>query len=260
MIDTDNIQKSWNQARGCIKRFVCKMSVNQLATGRYMRRMKYWASDKCPRCLQSNKTTLHVIQCNHLSATQRSAHLRDQLVQQLSAFPTCRALVQLITVLLQAIAWQIEPHLPSHHEAQPLLQAQMQLPLHEFARGRIVHQWKEYQQQYLTAIQSPQNANRWAQTLITGLWNIYFHMWLHRNKAFHSNKQVQDKLHKLHLIDHEIRRQWNIGPQELHSADKKHFQNITLAQLLRKTRHYKQTWLQRVKSARSAIHTEEEDD
>ena len=133
-------------------------------------------------------------------------------------------------------------------------------PARRFARGRIVKQWREHQHRYLQTIQSPRKADRRTQTLITGLWDIFFQMWLHRNEAFHSNKNIQDKLHKIHLIDQEIRQQWNIGPHDLNPADRIHFQNITLAQLLRKTRHYKQTWLQRVNSTRTAIHTEEEED
>ena len=94
--------------------------------------------------------------------------------------------------------------------------------------------------------------------LIQAIWDIYFQMWLHRNEAFHNNQQIQDDIHQLQQTDIKIRRQWTIGTQGLSDADKIHFQNKTLAQLLRKTRQYKQTWLQRVKQARQAIHESEE--
>ena len=83
-------------------------------------------------------------------------------------------------------------------------------------------------------------------------------MWLHHNKAYHSNEQVQDTIQQLQHIDNEIRRQWTIGTQGLDNTDKLHFQNQTLAQLLRKTRHYKQTWLQQVQLARTSKHESEE--
>ena len=140
-----------------------------------------------------------------------------------------------------------------------IFQAQTQLPIHEFAKGRVVKQWTEYQKHYLCNIPSPHFTNRWTQTLVTGLWDIYFQIWLQCNEALHSNEEIQNKVHKIHLIDHEIRQQWNISTQELQSADHKHFHNITLAQLLWKTQHYKQTWLQQVKSTITAIHKEEED-
>ena len=83
-------------------------------------------------------------------------------------------------------------------------------------------------------------------------------MWLHRNKVFHSNQQIQDTIQQLHQIDTQIQRQWTIGTQGLDDADKLHFQNQTLAQILRKTRHYKQTWLQQVQLARQSKHVSEE--
>ena len=85
---------------------------------------------------------------------------------------------------------------------------------------------------------------------------MFFQMWLHRNEWLHSNPEVQDKQHKIQEINQEIRRQWNIGTQGLHNADKIHFINITRAQLLKKNRHYKQTWLDRVTHARTAKHVE----
>ena len=43
-VSTVNIQKCWATQRGCIQRFLCKMTTNQLATGRYMKRMRFWPS------------------------------------------------------------------------------------------------------------------------------------------------------------------------------------------------------------------------
>ena len=138
------------------------------------------------------------------------------------------------------------------------MQAQLQLPLCEFSKGRLVHAWSQHQDEYLKQIQSQWTASKWTQTLINELWNIFFQLWLHRNEAYHSNKQVQNTIQQLQQIDNEIRRQWTIGTQGLDNTDKLHFQNQTLAQLLRKTRHYKQTWLQQVQLARTSKHESEE--
>ena len=124
------------------------------------------------------------------------------------------------------------------------MQAQIQIPLCDFSKGRLVHTWSQHQDEYLRQIQSQRTASKWTQTLINELWNIFFQMWLHHNKAYHSNEQVQDTIQQLQHIDNEIRRQWTIGTQGLDNTDKLHFQHQTLAQLLRKTRHFKQTWLQ----------------
>ena len=83
-------------------------------------------------------------------------------------------------------------------------------------------------------------------------------MWLHRNDAFHSNQRTQDTVQQLHQIDTKIQRQRSIGTQGLDDADKLHFKNRTLARILRKTRHYKQTWIQQVQLARQSKHVSED--
>ena len=83
-------------------------------------------------------------------------------------------------------------------------------------------------------------------------------MWLHRNEAYHSNQQTQNTINEIQQIDREIHRQWTLGTQGLNDADKIHFKDKTLAQLLCKTRHYKQTWLQQVQLSRQSKHESEE--
>ena len=219
-----------------------------------MKRMGFWASDKCPRCLQPNETTMHVVQCTNISAMQLMITLQQKLQQKLMAVPTKPQTAELIDQLLLAISWKIDPQAPNDIQAANLMNKQLKLPLEEFAKGRLVHEWHHQQEQYLHHIQSHQTASRWTPSLITELWGIFFQMWLHRNKAYHSNQQTQNTINEIQQIDQEIRRQWTLGTQGLNNADKIHRQDKTLAQLLRKTRHYKQTWLQRVKQAQQSKH------
>ena len=66
--------------------------------------------------------------------------------------------------------------------------------------------------------------------------------------------QEQKRLiYNISELNYEIRRQWRLGKNELHDADKKHF-HITQAHLLRKNRQYKLTWLKRVKEGQKAKH------
>ena len=66
--------------------------------------------------------------------------------------------------------------------------------------------------------------------------------------------QEQKRLiYNISELNYEIRRQWRLGKNELHDADKKHF-HITQAQLLSKHRQYKLTWLAQVEKARKAKH------
>ena len=127
-----------------------------------------------------------------------------------------------------------------------------------FLWGRIVTKWRDEQALFLTCICSRRSANHWAQTLINELWQLYFALWLQRNKAYHSNPTTQNKIQLLSKINQEIRRQWAIGSHGIPKADKHQFTRIKLAQLLRKQLHYKQQWLYSVTQARQSKHQTDE--
>ena len=129
----------------------------------------------------------------------------------------------------------------------------MKLLLHEFVRGRIVTTWCSEQDEFLQRIRSRRSANRWAQLLIHETWQLFFALWLHQNKAYHSNPITQNQIQQLSKINQEIRCQWAIGLHGIPHADKHHFTHTKLAQLLKKTLHYKQTWLQAVTHSRKNI-------
>ena len=85
-------------------------------------------------------------------------------------------------------------------------------------------------------------------------------MWLHRNDCLHTSDSIKDQIYNLPELNSKIRRQWQIGTQALHSADKLHFRTLTLPQLLRKSREYKRTWLSNIEKARKSIHKESSDE
>ena len=68
LLDVDNIQKAWDTREGHVKRFLCKMSVDQLATGRYMKRMRF--------CHLTNVLDASVTMRRHF--TFSNAHIRKQ--------------------------------------------------------------------------------------------------------------------------------------------------------------------------------------
>ena len=108
------------------------------------------------------------------------------------------------------------------------------------------HQWEaeDIVRLQTEGIQFARSANWWTQLLIHEIWQLFFALWLHRNEAYHSNPITQNQIQQLSKINREIRRQWAIGLHGIPHADKHHFTHTKLAQLLKKTLHYKQTWLQ----------------
>ena len=248
-IDFNSIQQSWSHQRGCLRRFICKMATDQLATGRYMKRMRFWPSDKCPRCLEPNETTLHVLTCTDPGAVQLLQQRCNEMETLLSNFPTKPELIQGILSLYASFS-------NASIKVKPFtcVTAQLQLPIHEFVRGRIVKNWRQEQEKFLQRIRSRRSSTRWTHTLIHEIWKTFFSMWLHCNEAYHSDSIKQNKIQQLTKLNQEIRRQWAIGKQGLPPADKHHFQHTKLAQLLKKQLHYKQQWLQSVVLARQSRH------
>ena len=182
--------------------------------------------------------------------------LRQKLQSKLSALPTKPSIASLIDQLLFANSSNILPQVPNDRTAAGLMHAQLELPLSEFAKGRLVKAWHNHQEQYLHHIPSNWTASRWTQTLITKIGESaskcgYTKMKLTTptNKpkipSRKSNKSIKKSVDNGHSAS-------------LNNADKIHFKDKTLAQLLRKTRHYEQTWLQKVQSSWQSKHESEE--
>ena len=63
-LDLEATKSAWKQLKGGMKRFVAKLSSEQLPVGCYMYAIRQWKMDICPQCLTPNKTTTHVLCCN----------------------------------------------------------------------------------------------------------------------------------------------------------------------------------------------------
>ena len=253
-MDIHNIEKAWRKTPGHMKRFICKAASKQLATGKYMNRMKFWPSAKCPRCLTSIETSEHVLQCPSISARQLALSLKQQFAQYLSQIQTAPSLQITLLELVDAAIWDSTPN--PHHPflSTTALQAQLRLDLHDFVCGRLVNTWKDLQSIHITHNNLRSNADTWTQKVIIHIWHMYFQMWIHRNENLHTSESIKDQVFNLNKIDNEIRQQWSLGTQDLNNADCLLFRTTTLNQLLRKNRDYKRTWLRNITLARSSIH------
>ena len=216
--------------------------------------MGFWSSDKCPRCLDANETSIHVLQCPCPSSRDNLRESVKSFTKNMKQLETHPAIIEAAIYLLHK-GTNSSPAVtfPTNPMVQELVTEQLHLPIIEFLRGCIVTNWSLVQGRYYQTIQSPRSEDRWAALFVTSLWDIYFSAWTHRNDTLHQSENKKDTIYNIPELNYEIRRQWRIGTHGLHDADKKHF-HITQAQLLRKNRQYKLTWLARVETARKAKH------
>ena len=179
IMDEPNIHAAWKQIKGHMRRFVCKSSVNQLATGQYMRRMGFWPSDKCPCCLHDNETSIHVLQCpsNHENLKESLGEFHI-IMKQLDTSPAILSAVKYLIQKGTLLCTDSVP--PQSPKVLDLINAQLQLPLDEFLQGRIVKAWAILQREHYHTICAPWSEDKWAAAFVTNLWNIYFSSWTHR--------------------------------------------------------------------------------
>ena len=247
LIDFEASAKAWTQLKGGMKRFVSKLASEQLPVGRYMHSMRQWRTNLCPRCLQSNETTIHVLSCQAASAQVIRATLLREVQQELNNINTDPSIVTDLLFLLRATS-SSEPNILTTRTS-PLIDAQLQLSPLQFLQGRLVKAWRHQQQLYYQSIESHQSALRWASKVLICIWRFAFSLWDHRNNVLHTNQSVLDKIHNLRATNDEIRRQWRLGTDGLHDMNCHLFRG-NLADILKKSRRYKEKWLQQVKKAR----------
>ena len=126
-----------------------------------MKRMRFWPSDQCPRCMANNETTLHVLQCKAPSAVELLHERLQLLLNNLKNFPTKPEILQGINAIFHLCIQtpETEPY-PGPTDgianvlSEPSVVVQLTLPIHEFLRGRIVTKWRDEQALFLTRIRS----------------------------------------------------------------------------------------------------------
>ena len=135
------MQKVWYISRDYIKRFVCKASMNQLATRQNMKCIWSWSSDKCPRCLGPYETLL----TKFLLVSSTRTHDLELLTR---LYPVS---LKTTMLLVDRFIWSTMegPTLPCDL-ADPVIQDQLRLPLLDFMRGCIASKVDSWPIQYYT--------------------------------------------------------------------------------------------------------------
>ena len=246
-LDFEASATAWSQLKGGMKRFVSKLSSEQLPVGRYMFAIQQWKTDICPRCFASNETTVHVLCCNSEQASAFRSTLLTNIRQEIQDLDTAPSILSDLMFLLRFTTSNPERRAPTCVSA--LATAQLQYTPLQFLQGRLIKQWSESQQQYYESNHSCKTGRKWAASLLLIIWRFAFAMWDHRNNALHSTQSIQDRVHNINSTNTEIRRQWRIGPTGLLPMNHHLFRG-NLANLLNKTRGYKEKWLQQVQNAR----------
>ena len=249
-MDFPSIHQAWLKAPGNRRRFIAKMSSNQLPVGHAMKNMKFWTTSRCPCCLQEGETGQHLLIC----PDPRCVSLRHEAIatfgtslRTLHTHPKlshCLLLLLRHSLLQQPLALSdMDP------ELRPIALAQLSLGSLELVVGRLASGWMEYQNQAFQHYAPWLKGSSWSASLIVRLWDLHFAIWEHRNAILHSPASM-DSLLDMEATDLQILEEWSMGAAELHAKDQYLFRGTSAEALLAKPSRLRREWLNCVLAAR----------
>ena len=234
-----------------LQRWLSKHSTGQCGVGRMKMRRKHQDHSECPRCLQEDETTTHVITCGDARATACWNLQIQKLRQWLSENKTSPDLeVDLIGRLQAWRAGRPPPALTTTSAAvSEAIEEQDSIGWWNFLLGRVSRKFAEVQSEHFKSIQSRRTGRPWLTGLIRQVWDLSFQMWEHRNNILHSDYSPH-QLAKLERLRTQAREQFLQGtrgllPQDHHFLqDKYHVLALDLPSL--------EVWCKSVSLAREA--------
>ena len=172
-----------------MRRFAAKWSSKTLATKQNMVRWNQQFKGNCPFCLEEDKTTTHIVQCQHVHAYDAWNKGLLQLIKKLNKLKTCWKLM--IAIRSKLNAWK-KGEITSAHMFPRLIQEaifeQRSLGWDMFLEGFISNKWFEYIQIYFRRKNIRCSPQTWFHRLIKYNWEFIFHIWDQRNQQLHNTE------------------------------------------------------------------------
>ena len=123
-----------------------------------------------------------------------------------------------------------------------------------FLFGRISRIWKDAQRMYLLRMYPTKNfsADAWAKRWISKIYRVVRNVWKFRCEHVHGiEKALTSKREQMHLKE-EIRKQFDLGPDGVRSAEKGLFQKGK-SEMLKASIREQKYWLRTIKISRAYV-------
>lgn len=169
-----------NNLSAPLKRFVVRLSHEQLPTNHFLHNQHPDHPELCPFCQRFNETTPHVLRCPHPQIRNRQQELLDSLNAIHKKFK-CPATVS--TSLTQGITQWLTSE---DHPGPAIPHVQSQIGWDQIFYGRVSHHWvKEFIR--LRPNVQLSYGQRWMSRIIRTLWDHSYALWRQRCDFVHAS-------------------------------------------------------------------------
>jgi hypothetical protein len=235
------------------QRWFTKHATRHCAVGRMELRRKHQDHSDCPRCGETNETTIHLLRCRDERALEQWDLSMEQLKKGMNATETSPKIFTAVVNRLTAWHNNVQPA-PIDFVGHPNLLAaileQDDIGWHPFLLGMISQKFAAVQATYYLRTGKKKTGLRWLVALIKKLWDISWDMWQQRNDINH-NTMTPRKIQELAGLHLEVNAQFERGTAGLPLSEHHWLQDQELILSLPMDRL--KLWMQSITLARDVI-------
>ena len=249
LIDWEGTQALMNHLTPAERRYVTKTASANCGVGATLVQWKFQADAHCPRCGQYEDGA-HVYRCRGQSAdevwTANLTKLRQYFHRTDTHPEVGDALVTAVSHWRGGLAIDLRQFSPS---VQSALRQQHQIGWKNLLEGLAGTQWRQLQDQHLSASHLRASSRKWLRGTLTHLLRLGRGQWLHRNDEKHRILRPRHKRADLLLRRAII---WLYSRRTLDLLPGDHQQvNVNLCELLQRSVHFRQSWYMNLVAARN---------
>ena len=256
-VDWTSFGKALKRLPTGLQRFVTKFNSGHIGNHHMLHHRNTIPSPLCQNCTANMiEKSSHVLRCRCTAAKQAFIQNVNKIVRTaLTEDKTSPVLQE--TILSLIFKWRNYQKIrardyPRDRVIQSAIKDQAKIGWNNFFLGRWSFKWQTIQAKYLVSIGSRRSSSRWATAIINKLMNTVWTIWQTRiNLKFGKDGTVQRSLHD--NLNQAITAHFQQGEANLITRDKYLLRSYSTESLFEYNISSKQSWLDRITSAREAF-------
>ena len=256
-VDWTSFGKALKRLPTGLQRFVTKFNSGHIGNHHMLHHRNMIPTPLCQNCSANMvEKSSHVLRCRCATAKQAFIQNVNKIVRPALTEQKTSPLLQ-ETILSLIFKWRNYQQIrsrdyPRDRDIRAAIKDQAKIGWNNFFLGRWSFKWQTVQEKYLVRIGSRRSSSRWTTAIINKLMNTVWKIWQTRiNLKFGKDGTVQRSLHD--ALNQAITAQFQQGETHLITRDKYLLRSYTTEALFEYNISSKQSWLNRIISAREAF-------
>ena len=253
-------RKMSQSKRTWISKHVCRFA----ATGTNMARRKEWNNPRCPRCGYHGEDSNHVVVCPDTVARKMYHRAILEFQEKLENLQTHHLIISTMTLALfggeQSFFCdmvKIDKSFNRDPVQRMIASATLEqdsIGWHNFVEGKISNKWAQAQElDYRSKQDCQRSGERWAVSVVNGLYGVIQKMWTQRNKHLHNKEREHTVSKKRERLEQLIDDEFDLGPLGLRECDRA-FMNVDKKRVKRWHMNQQVQWLEGMVIVRKFSH------